>query len=87
MFFRSTEKPNGSVLSTPLFVIRSLMISGESQPSLLRSLPVWSETRNSPPPFWTNFMTAVFSDALSTTFGSGSTNSSKFCRSSAPPVP
>src|SRR5882757_1476115 len=33
MFFRSTEKPNGSVLSTPLLVMMSLMIFGESQPS------------------------------------------------------
>ena len=44
---------------------------GESQPSLLRSLPVWSEIRNSPPPFCTNFMIAVFSAALSSDVGLG----------------
>ncbi len=87
MFSRSTEKPNGSVLSTLLVVSRSLMMAGESQPSLLRSLTVWSEIRNRPPPFWTNFITAVFSASLSRTLGSGSTNSSKLARSSAPPVP
>ena len=59
------------------------MIFGESQPSLLRSLPVWSEIRNRPPPFCTNCMTAVFSAELSTMLGSGSTNASKCDRSSA----
>ncbi len=87
MLSRSTEKPKGSLLFTPLLVSRSLMIFGESQPSLLRSLLMWSETRKSPPPFWTNFMTAVFSLALSRMLGSGMTKVSKLARSSAPPLP
>ena len=87
MFTASTLNPNGSVLSTPLLDIRSLAMRTESQPSLLRSLPVWSTTRRNPPPFWTNRRIAVFSEALSGEFGSGITNSSKLARSSAPPPP
>src|SRR5690348_4775452 len=59
MFTASTLNPNGSVSSTPLFVNRSFAIRTESQPSLSRSLPVWSTTRKKPPPFWTKCMMAA----------------------------
>ncbi len=87
MFLTSTEKPNGSLLFTPLLVNRSLMIAGESQPSLLRSLWLWSEMRNSPPPFCTKRTIADFSAAEKRMFGSGITKVSKLARSSAAPVP
>ena len=87
MSLTSTENPNGSLESTLLLVIRSLATPTESMPSLLRSLPLWSVMRNSPPPFCTNVMTAVFSDADSATFGSGSTNTLKLDRSRSPPPP
>ncbi len=75
------EKPNGSVESTLLFVIRSFRISTASSPSLLRSAPVWSEIMNRPPPFLTNVMIAVFSAVVNSVFGSGRTSVSKFDRS------
>jgi hypothetical protein len=87
MFTASTPKPNGSVLSTPLLLNRSFAMRTESQPSLLRSLPVWSTIRKNPPPFCTNRRIAVFSAALSGELGSGITNSSKFARSRAPDPP
>ncbi len=87
MLSRSTEKPKGSLLSTVLLVIRSLMMAGESQPSLLRSLPVWSEIRKRPPPFFTKFISAVFSAAEKTMFGSSITTALKLLRSRLAPVP
>jgi hypothetical protein len=87
MSTESSLKPNGSVLSTPLLLNRSLAMRTESQPSLLRSLPVWSTIRKNPPPFWMNRMIAVFSAALSGELGSGITNSSKLARSRAPDPP
>ena len=85
-FTASTLTPNGSVLSTPLLVSRSLTIATESQPSLFRSLPVSSTMRNRPP-CCTNCMMAVFSAVLNRMLGSGITNSSKFARSRAAPPP
>ena len=77
MFSESIENPNGSPVP-----IRSLSTCTESAPSLLRSLPVWSLIMNRPPPAWTKFRMAVFSAAVNSTFGSGSTNALNFDRSS-----